>query len=309
MASVQNVIVAREGQRRANALGAIERRRARWAYVFIAPHLLFILVFSFIPMLIAFYLAFTEYSVLQPPRWVGLDNFERIFRDRTFLISVRNTMYLLAVTTPVRLFLGLGIALLLNQQLRFRSFFRTVVFLPWIASGVVVASIWSWLYNVDAGVLNYLLLQFGLPRSLWLTSVDTAMPGIIIAALWRSTGWVVVLYLAGLQGIPAEYYEAAHIDGANAWQRLRHITWPLLQPTTLLILITTMIGSFQMFDLVYVMTSGGPRSATTVMAHQIYENAFTFLKMGYASAQAFVLFAVIAVLSFVSFRSARSRAD
>ncbi len=287
----------------------MEWRRARWAYLFLTPHLLFIVIFAFIPMLIAFYLAFTNYTVLQPPVWIGLKNFERILRDKTFLISIGNTLYFLGVTTPVRLFAGLGIALLLNQELRFRSFFRTVVFLPWIASGVVVASIWSWLYNADAGVLNYLLVKLGLPPSLWLTGQSTAMPSIIIAALWRSVGWVVVLYLAGLQGIPTEYYEAAQIDGASAWGRFRYITWPLLRPTTLLILITTMISSFQMFDLVYVMTSGGPQNATTVMAHQIYENGFTFLKMGYASAQAFVLFAVIAVLSVISFRWIRSGVD
>ncbi len=287
-------------------LNRLERRRALWAYLFLSPNLIFVFVFSFIPMLIAFYFALTKYSMLQPPEWVGLDNFERLLRDRKFMISVRNTLHFLGIITPLRLILGLAIAILLDQRLRFRAFFRTVVFLPWITSGVVVASIWSWLYNVDAGLLNYILRVLGLPTSYWLTHQASAMPSIIIAALWRSVGWVVVLYLAGLQGIPTVYYEAANIDGANAWQRFRYVTWPLLRPTTLLILVTTMIGSFQMFDLVYVMTSGGPLNATTVMAHQIYENAFTFLKMGYASAQALVLFAVVASLSVVSFRWIRS---
>ena len=289
-----------------SGLSSMERRRALWAYAFLTPNLIFIVLFSFVPMLIAFYLAFTKYSILQPPEWIGIGNFEHILHDRTFITSVRNTLYFLGVITPVRLFLGLAIAILLDQPLRFRAFFRTVVFLPWIASGVVVASIWTWLYNVDAGMLNYILSQLGLPRSLWLTGQETAMPSIIIAALWRSVGWVVVLYLAGLQSVPTEYYEAAQIDGAGTWQQFWYVTWPLLRPTTLLILVTTMIGSFQMFDLVYVMTSGGPLNATTVMAHQIYENAFTFLKMGYASAQALVLFAVVATLSIISFRWIRS---
>ncbi len=290
----------------ARQMSGLERKRALWAYLFLAPNFLFVFIFSFLPILFALFISFTKWTILQPPVWVGLDNYVRMFKDEVFVRSIFNTLYFLAVITPVRLFLGLFFAILLNQQIHFRNFFRTITFTPWITSGVVVASIWLLMYSPETGMLNYILKVFGLKSLYWLTDPGTAMPSIIIAGLWRSVGWVVIIYLAGLQGIPGEYYEAAQIDGANSLQQFRHITLPLLQPTTLLVLITTMIGSFQMFDLVFVMTDGGPLNSTTVMAHQIYQNAFLFLKMGYASAQSFLLFFFIVILSLLSFRIGRS---
>ena len=281
-------------------------KRTLWAYIFLLPNLIFVLVFAFIPTLVALYLSFNTWSILQPAEWVGLANYRELLEDEIFIRSIRNTFYFLGVITPVRLVIGLAVALLLNQALHFRSFFRTITFMPWITSGVVVASIWLWLYNPEFGILNYMLSELGFNGLFWYTDPEQAMPSLIIAALWRSVGWVVIIYLAGLQNVPQEYHEAAMIDGANSWQRLRHITLPLLRPTTLFILITTMIGSFEMFDLVFVMTGGGPINSTTVMAHQIYENAFTFLKMGYAASQAFVLFSIIMVITLISFKWLRS---
>lgn len=281
-------------------------RRTVWAYLFLLPNLIFVLVFAFIPTIAALYLSFTKWTLLKPPVWIGLDNYRSLLHDDVFIRSIANTFYFLGVITPVRLVLGLAIALLLNQPIRLRSFFRTITFLPWISSGVVVASIWLWLYNPDFGILNFLLTKVGLHGLYWYTDPTQAMPSIIIAALWRSVGWVVIIYLAGLQNVPQELHEAAMIDGASSWRRFRDITLPLLRPTTLLVLITTMIGSFQMFDLIYVMTNGGPINATTVIALQIYDNAFTYLNMGYAASQAFVLFAVILLLSIVSLRWLRT---
>ena len=281
-------------------------RQAKWAYLFLAPNLIFVGIFSFLPMLIALYFTFTRYSILQAPVWAGLQNYAAMLKDSVFQRSIANTLYFLAVITPVRLLLGLAVAILLNQKLALRSFFRTVTFLPWITSGVVVSSVFLLLYNPDAGILNYLLKLIGFKGSFWLTDPSTSMPSIIIAGLWRSVGWVVILYLAGLQGIPEQYYEAAKIDGASDWAQFVYVTFPILRPTTLLILITTMIASFQMFDLVYVMPSGGPLNSTTVIALQIYQNAFLYLKMGYAAAQAYVLFAIVALLSVVTFRGLRS---
>jgi len=295
-------------EKRKGGYAGVERQQEKWAYIFLTPNLLFVFLFSFVPVAIALYLSLTRYSILKPPHFLGLANYVAIFRDSVFVRSIGNTVYFLAVVTPVRLILGLVIAILLNQKLVLRNFFRTVVFLPWITSGVVVASIFSWLYDPDVGALNFFLQAAGLRSLYWLTGVTTAMPSIMIAALWRSVGWVVVLYLAGLQGIPLEYYEAARIDGASWWRQLTSVTLPCLRPTTLLIVVTTMIGSFQMFDLVFVMTDGGPLNATTVMAYEIYQNAFSFLKMGYASAESYVLFAIVALLSFVSFRWLRADA-
>ena len=296
----------RERILRSSQSHGVSWRRAKWAYIFLLPNLLLVFIFAFLPILAALYISFHEWSVLQPPRWVGFRNYLRIGGDETFLRSIWNTLYFLSVITPVRLVIGLLIALLLYEPLKLRCFFRTVTFMPWITSGVVVASIWLWLYNPEFGVLNYILSRLGMTGLYWYTDPVQAMPSIIIAGLWRSVGWVVIIYLAGLQGLPEEYYEAAQIDGASTWAQFRYITLPLLRPTTLLILITTMIGSFQMFDLVYVMTDGGPINSTTVMAHQIYHNAFTFLKMGYASAEAYVLFVIVLSLSLISFRWLRS---
>ncbi len=298
----RSVVVRAAGRRVGRSRGNTDWRRARWAYVFLAPQLLFVLVFSFVPIVAAFVISFTRWSLLQPPAWVGVSNYLQMFKDDLFVRSIGNTLYFLAVITPVRLVLGLAVALLVNQKLRLRNLFRTITFTPWITSGVVVASIWLLLYSPETGVLNYALRLIGLKGLYWLTDPTQSMPSVIIAALWRSVGWVVIIYLAGLQGIPNDFYEAAQIDGAGPRALFRHITLPLLQPTTLLVLITTMIGSFQMFDLVYVMTGGGPLNSTTVMAHQIYLNGFLYLKMGYASAQSFLLFALVVGLSLITFR-------
>lgn len=280
-------------------------REAKAAYSFLAANLLFVVVFSFIPMVVALYLSFTRYSILKPPVWQGVQNYLTMLNDDIFKRSIANTLYFVLVITPVRLALGLVIAVLLNQKLRLRSFFRTVTFVPWITSGVVVSSIFLLLFAPEGGILNHILRLMGLPPSYWLTDPKTSMPSIILAALWRSVGWVVILYLAGLQGISEQYYEAAKIDGAGEWAQFWSITLPSLRPTTLLILVTTMISTFQMFDLVFVMTVGGPMNSTTVMALEIYNNAFLYLKMGYAAAQSYILFIIVAVLSFFSFRGFR----
>ena len=227
-----------------------------------------------------------------------------MLQDADFRTSVFNTAYFTAASVPLTMMVGLGLALLLNQSLRGRWFLRTMYFLPVVTPFVVVAIIWKWLYNGDFGLFNYYLLKSHLIDQplLWLSDKNLAMPAVILMSVWSGVGFSMVIYLAGLQGIPPELHEAARVDGAGPIARLRHVTIPMLAPTTLFLLVMGIIGSFQVFTQIFVMTSGGPVKRTTTMVYYIYESAFQFYEMGYASTLAFGLFALLFVFTLIQLR-------
>ena len=268
-----------------------------WGYLLLLPALIGFFVFMLYPMFTGVYLSFTAWGGFGPVKWVGLENWIKLLHDKHFLKAVWNTVYytlgILAIGVPLALLL----ALLLNQKfLRGRNFFRAVYYLPVISMMVAVSMLWKWLLSPNHGLVNYFLGFIGLPKINWLLDPRWAMPGLILMSIWKGTGFNMVIFLAGLQGIPKMYYEAAEIDGANSWHKFRYVTLPLLSPTTYFIVITTMIHSFQIFQQAYILTEGGPREATTTIVYYIYKNAFEWFQMGYACTQA-VLLLVILVLA------------
>jgi multiple sugar transport system permease protein len=234
----------------------------------------------------AFYLTFHEWSAIEPYKpYVGLDNYREMIHDKEYVHSIVNTVYYTGGSVPLTMFVGLSVALMLNQAIRFRGLFRTLYYLPVVTPLVAASILWKWLYNGDYGLFNYYLLKTHLINQplLWLSSQNLAMPSVILMTVWMSSGFSMVVYLAGLQSIPDELYEAAKIDGAGPLARLRFITIPMLRPTTLFLLVIGIIGSFQVFTQIYVMTSGGPVDKTTTMVFFIYQAAFKFYEFGYAS--------------------------
>ena len=272
---------------------------ARWL---LAPALITFCAFSVVPVLMTLALGFTRYDVLTAPRWVGGANYADIMKDPTFLASIWHTFYYTLGTVPPTLVLGLLLAVALNAQLRGMIVFRTLFYTPVVTSVVAASMIWMWLYNPQFGLLNFFLGKLGVGPQQWLSSPEQAMPCLMIMTIWKELGYAMVIYLAGLQGIPASLYEAAEMDGAAWWPSLRNVTLPMLRPVTLFLLVTSVIGSFQVFDAIYVMTKGGPVGATTTVVHQIYENGFRFLRMGRASAMAVVLFLMILIVSLLNLR-------
>jgi len=271
-------------------------------YLFVAPLLVGLLVFTYGPVLAAFVLSFTKGDYISTPKFIGLGNYQALLQEDLFWISMRNTLYYVVGVVPAGLLLSLLLALAMNQKLRGIVFFRSIFFLPTITSSVAISLMWLWIYNPEFGVLNFLLKQIGLKGPTWLSSSTWAMPAIIIMAIWRGLGYNMLIYLAGLQGIPDVYYEAAEIDGAGGWAKFRHITLPLLSPTTFMLLILSLIGAFQVFEYTYVMTGGGPVYATLTIVLHIYNNAFRSFKMGYASALAYVLFFILLALTLIQLR-------
>jgi multiple sugar transport system permease protein len=266
------------------------------AYLFLAPGLILFSVFTVFALIYAFYLTFHEWNILQPAKpFVGLQNYRDMLHDQQFKQSVINTAYFTGGSIPLTMAIGLGVALLLNQPLRMRGLLRTMYFLPVVTPFVVSAILWKWLYNGDYGLFNFYLLKLHLINQplLWLASKNLAMPSVILMAIWGGVGFSMVVYLAGLQSIPEELYEAAKIDGANAFSRLRYITIPMLAPTSLFLLVIGIIGSFQIFTQIFVMTGGGPVGRTTTVVYYIYQSAFTYYEMGYASTLAYGLFVLL----------------
>jgi ABC-type sugar transport system permease subunit len=273
--------------------------RAPPGLLFALPVIAIFLVVRVIPALSALYLSFTDFTGVAKPKWIGLANYLELARDPSFRHALFNTIvYTLGVAVPSTLF-GLGIALLLNTTILFRGLFRTLFFLPAVVSFVSVAVIWSYILNSQFGILNYALSVFGIKKILWLDSSDWAMLSLILIGIWKSIGYTTTIYLAGLQGIPHELHEAAKVDGARVIERFLDITWPLLLPITVFVLLMTAIVGFQAFDQVLVLTAGGPAQATTTVVLETYKNAFEFLRFGYASAMAFALAVVICLFALV----------
>lgn len=277
-------------------------RQSFWAWIFLTPGLLYFAVFLILPLLASVYISFTDWDVLTPPKWVGLSNYVELLQNSVIQRSILNTLYYAAVTIPVTIALGLAIALALNRAFFGRAFFRAIYYLPVVISAAATAFLWIWIFQSQVGLLNHLLKSAGLPTQNWLVSPIFAMPVIMWTGIWQSLGWSVVVFLAGLQGIPEMYYEAAKIDGAGTRQLFRYITWPLLAPTTLFVFVIMIIGSLQVFGTVLIMTDGGPLNSTTVIVHQIYINAFQYLRMGYGSAMGIILFFFILALALTNLR-------
>jgi multiple sugar transport system permease protein len=272
------------------------------AYLFLAPTLLGLALFSLGPVVAGFLISFTNWNLLLPPHWVGLENYRAMVELDLPRKVLWNTFYYTIINVPLNMALALGVAVLLNQKLRWVSFYRAAYFLPVVSSTVAASLIWTWLFSPNFGPINYFLERIGIPGPAWLGSTTWAMPAVIIMSVWKGFGTNMLIFLAGLQGIPLELEEAAMIDGANRWQRFWRVTWPLLTPTTFFVLVVSCIASFQVFEQVFVMSEGGPAYATTLLGLFIYLNAFRYNNMGYAAAAAYVLFAIIMVITLLQFR-------
>jgi multiple sugar transport system permease protein len=279
----------------------LSRRKALWGMALIAPNTLGLLFFFGLPVLMAFRISLQEWNGIKPPQYVALANFQQLLDDPKFEQALTNTFKLIGLTVPLELVLALGVAILLNQPLRGRSILRTVYFLPVVTSTVAAAVVWTSLFQPRYGLLSQLLEPFGLGETKWLVDPGLVLIPIAVVAIWQRIGFDMVIFLAGLQAIPGVLYEAAIIDGASRWQRFRHVTLPMLSPTTFLVMILAIISAFQIFDQVYVITErtvpGGVGGSATTLTYFLYRTAFTHSQLGYASAVALVLFAIILVVT------------
>ncbi|HTX99563.1 MAG TPA: sugar ABC transporter permease [Bacteroidota bacterium] len=275
---------------------------------FLSPTMIVFSVFVLFPVVFSFYLSFQEWNMFGGKRvFIGLTNYAAILRSTEFWDVLKNTVVYTVGTVPLNMALSLVIAFFLNKKLAGRKLLRTAFFTPVIMSSVAAAVIWRWVYEPNFGLANYLLGVFHIPAVNWLNDPTAAMFALIVMGVWKSFGFNMVLFSAGLQGIPKHYYEAAEIDGAGRWRRFWNITIPLLSPTTFFVLVMTVIGSFQVFDTVYVLTSGGPLGSTKVLVFYLYEHAFKYFDMGYASAVAYLLFAIVFILTMVQTRYLRDK--
>lgn len=270
-------------------------------FLFISPWLIGFVVFTIVPMLASLFISFTDWNILTPPVWSGTKNFQTIFSDPLFYKSIQVTLTYTLFSVPLNIILSIFVAMLLNNALPGMRLFRTIFYLPAIVSGVVISVIWLWIYNPDYGLINGFLAMFGIEGPGWVYDENWALPSLIIMSLW-GIGTNIVLYLAGLQSISTEFYEAAHIDGANFWQRLIYITLPSMSPVLLFTTLTGIINSLQTFTQAFVMTDGGPNNATNFYAFYIYNNAFVWRKMGEVCAQAWILFIIIFILTMITLK-------
>jgi len=297
------------------AAGARQHRRVRattrrgiTAWLFLAPSLIILFAFTLYPMIQAAYLSLTDYNLIRAARFVGLDNYRELVGDPDFWNAFGNTLLYAVVVTPVTVVLALLLAVLLNRPFVGRAFARTAIFLPFIVSLGIIAIAWSFLLDPNIGLLSYWLAKVGIvPEQGWLTDPRYAMAAVMAVGVWKNVGFYMVIYLAGIQSIPTDVYEAARLDGAGAWQRFRSMTLPLLANQTLLVAVLALIASLQAFDQIYVMTHGGPFFRTETLVVLIYREGFQSLRFGYASAISFVLLILVFVLSMVQFGWLRRR--
>ncbi len=284
------------------------RKQGLSAFLFLSPTLLIFSVFVAFPVLFSFYLSFHKWNMFSPDQsFVGIENYKRIIANPEFWMVLKHTAVYTLGTVPLNMVLALGVAYLLNKKIAGKKILRAAFFTPVIVSPVAAAVIWRWIYEPNFGLLNYALSWLHIPSVNWLNDPTAAMFSLIVMGVWKSFGVNMVLFAAGLQGIPEHYYEAAELDGAGALSRFWNITLPLLSPTTFFILVMSIIGSFQVFDIVYVLTSGGPLDSTKVLVFYLYENAFKYFEMGYASAVAYLMFAIIFVLTLLQMKFLKNR--
>jgi multiple sugar transport system permease protein len=286
--------------------GGPKRGEARAALALLAISLIPLVLFSIVPTINSFRYAFTDFSMFADrANWVGLANFREAAADDRFWQMWRNTFAYAGMTVPVQMLLGLFVALLLDRRFPGVSVLRTAFYLPTLTSAVAVGYIFKSLFHPSYGFLNSALKHYGLPTLYWLDDPSTALPSLALVGVWLGFGTSMIVFLAGLQGIPGEYYEAASIDGANSWQKIRYITIPLLRPVTFYLFVTGLISALQVYDTIMVMTydpRGGPLGSTTTIVFSIYQNATLYNRMGYASALSVMLFGVIFVLTWINFR-------
>lgn len=273
-------------------------------WLFILPWFLGFIIFTAGPMVASALISFMNWEILTPPKWVGVANYRQMVADSIFWLALYNTAYYTLLGVPLYLLASLLMALLLNLPLRGIPVYRTLFFLPSLTPAVANALLWVWIFSPDFGLANYFLRSVGLPPQKWLFDVNLAKPSLILMGLW-GIGSQMVIFLAGLQGIPQALYEAASIDGANSWRRFWSITLPMLSPTIFFNLVIGIIGSFQVFTTAYIATQGGPQNATLFYVLYLWRNGFDYFKMGYASALAWVLLVIVLLLTLLQFRLAR----
>ena len=282
---------------------ALVRKRRLTALAFLLPNLIGFLLFTLIPVMTAFVLSFMEWDSANPAKFVGLKNFMALFRTRSFRVALWNTIYYTVGVVPLTIVVSLALAVLFSKPIRGIAFFRAAHYFPYLASIVAVAGVWQFLYNADAGPINMFLKSIGVanpPR--WTASTTWAMPAVIIMNVWRSCGYYMIMFVSGIQAIPSHLYEAAMLDGAGGLQRFRYVTLPMLSPTMFFVSIICIINSFKVFGAIYVMTQGGPGGSTSVLVYEIYTQAFSNFKFGFASAEALVLFLLIVIVTLIQYR-------
>jgi len=288
----------------------------KWSFLFIAPAVLLFVVFVLGPLVASFYWSFTDYNAIHAPKWVGLDNYRNIFfHDPRFWKSIRNTIFYTVGVIPTGVALSLMLAIAVDQQIRFKNFFRIIYFIPSVTSIIAISVIWKWMFAGEKyGLINYFLMQIGLKPVDWLMSPVWTLPAIMIMSIWAGIGYNMILFLAGLQTIPTTVYEAADIDGANMWEKFWRITLPLLKPTMVFVVIMGLITSFQVFESIYIMTEaefgigGVLDSALTVVAY-LYDMGFRKFQMGYASALGYIVFAVVFTITLINIKFVKTRVE
>lgn len=271
-----------------------------WAWVFLTVPMLLLGIFVFFPIVFAFVVSFYDWNLLIPDKpFVGLANYVEVFNDEVFLISIKNTIIYTIGVVPTQTFAALFLAFIMNQKIKGRAFFRIAFYVPAITSSVVTSIIFVWIYS-KPGLLNYLLAQIGITSDIdWLTNTTTVLPSIMMLNIWTTSGFFMVSFLAGLQSIPQSLYEAAKIDGANSWQQFWQITVPMVRPITFFVMVMSLIGCFQVFDQIFIMSSGGPDNASTTMSYFVYQNSFKYFRFGYGAASAVVLACIIFVSTYL----------
>ena len=263
-------------------------QKKKWLpYLLVSPYLIFVTVFVVFPVLFCLFLTFNKWNIISPMKFIGIDNYTRLFHDRLFWKAIGNTMKFLLLHIPLQLLVSLFLAYLLNQKLRAAAFFRASFFMPVIVSGVVVTILWQQLLGFDSGLINRLLMSMGIKKTGWLVDPDVAIYSIAIMATWKNVGLYVILFLVGLQTVPTQYYEAAKMEGATRWQQFYHITLPMINPTIFMVVILSTIGGFSLFIEPYIMTGGGPLNTTLSAVLYIYKQAFQYYNMGYSATLGF----------------------
>lgn len=282
----------------------LQRREALEGYLWIAPWIIGFIIFSLGPIIASAYLSFTQYKIGGSPEWIGLENYRQaFFVDKLMWPSLMRTVYYSVATVAFGVALSLVAAILLNQEIKGRAFFRALYYLPSLTPIVALAILWRWLLQPKVGLVNFLLYEVGISGPGWLTDRNWAIPALVLIGLWASIGGGrMIIFLAGLQGVPKELYESAEIDGANTLQKFFNITLPMISPVILFNLILGIIGSFSVFSIAYIATEGGPNYATWFYMLHLYYNAFSYFQMGYASALAWIFFVLIFILSFIQIK-------
>jgi multiple sugar transport system permease protein/alpha-1,4-digalacturonate transport system permease protein len=286
-------------------MSLMERREALAGYLYLVPNFIGFLVFIAVPVFMGFVISFTDYSGFPGASFVGLANYLRMLRDSQFIAALRNNLFYTLTSVPLTMLAALLLALMLNKAIVFSDIFKTLYFFPNLTSTVAVSCVFMLLFDSNNGPINHFLSSLGMPDEMlpkWFFSTKSAMITVVLVVVWKQAGYYMIMFLAGLKNIPRHLYEAARIDGAGSWQCFRHVTWPMLSPTTFMVTIFSIIASFQVFDIINITTKGGPGRATTVLVFRIYREAFRDWKMGYGSAIAYFLFMVILIVTIIQWQ-------